>query len=125
MLLVGCSLFSFRMFLFKRVEKDCGFILILPLYCCSTNVADNIQKFCLLYNKLVNSIMRVLYAINVALIQSNPIRLLTWPLYVELKSSPISVINSLLQSVQLLRNAHDKLGLVNPIDQPLVIALQQ
>lgn len=74
MLLVGCSLFSFRMFLFKRVEKDWSFILSLPLRC-STNIADNIQKFCLLYNKLVNSIRRVLYAINVALIESNPIRL--------------------------------------------------
>lgn len=47
----------------------------------------------------------MLYAINVAPIESNPIRLLTWPLYVGLKSSPISLINSLLQSVQLVRNA--------------------
>lgn len=65
----------------------------------------------------------MLCAINVALIESNPIRLLTWPLYEELKSLHISLINSLLQSVQLLRNAHDKLGLVNPIDQPLVIGI--
>lgn len=35
----------------------------------------------------------------------------------------ISLIDSPLPSVQLLRNAHDKLGLVNPIDQPLVIAI--
>lgn len=68
---------------------------------------------------------QVLYAINVAPIESNPIRLLTWPLYVGLKSLHISLINSLLQSVQLLRNAHDKFRLVNPIDPPLVIALQQ
>lgn len=122
LLLVGCSLFSFRMFLSKRVERDCSFILSLPLSC-STNIADNIQKFCLLYNKLVNSIRRVLYAINVALIESKPIRLLTWPLYEKLKSLHTSLINSPLQSVQLLGNAHEKLGLVGPIDQPLVIGI--